>query len=124
MQNNSIICILVDSSIKQTNTMNIQITSEQKVRITLAPKSDAGNDAVVDGAPQWSVSSGDATVEPEEGGLSAWIISGAPGDSVIAVNADADLGEGVRTISDRIDLKVTGPEASSLGLTVEPAVPK
>jgi hypothetical protein len=40
------------------------------------------------------------------------------------VEADADLGAGIETISDTIKLVVAGAKASSLGLVAGAAVPK
>lgn len=104
--------------------MDIQITDEQKVLVTLAPKTQSGKDATLDGDASFTVESGDATVEPQPGGLSAYIVSGAQGPSSIKVSADADLGEGVRTIEDTINLTVVGAEATNLGLVVGSPEPK
>ena len=98
--------------------MLITITDEQKVLVTLAPVTAAGNPATLDGVPSWTVTSGDATVEPAADGLSCYLISGTVGNSVIEVSADADLGEGVSPITDTIDLAVVSAQASSLGLVV------
>lgn len=99
--------------------MLITITNEQKIPVTLAPLTAAGNPATVDGAPQWSVTSGDATLEVSADGMSAMLISGeANVNSQITVSADADLGEGVSTITDTIDLAVVAAAASQLGLNV------
>ena len=46
------------------------------------------------------------------------------GASQIKVSADADLGTGVTTLEELIDLNVVGASATSLGLVVEPAEPK
>lgn len=97
--------------------MLITITNEQKVEVTLAPTTEAGNSATLDGAPVWTVVSGDATLEVAADGLSAFLVSGAADvNSVIEVTADADLGEGVVTLTDTIDLAVVAAEASRLGL--------
>ena len=97
--------------------MLITITNEEKVQVTLAPLSAAGNPAVLDGAPVWTVVSGDATLEVAEDGLSAFLVSGAPDtNSQIQVSADADLGEGIVTLVDVIDLAVVLAQASVLGL--------
>lgn len=98
--------------------MLITITDEQKIKVTVAPKTAAGNDATIDGAVNFSKIEGDATIEPIEGEPnSAYLVSGAEGNSVIEVSADADLGEGVNTITDRIDLAVVPAAASALGIT-------
>ena len=100
--------------------MLITITNEQKVLVTLAPTTAAGNPAILDGAPVWTVVSGDATLEVSEDGLSAFLVSGAADvTSQIEVTADADLGEGVVTLTDVIDLAVVAAQASALGLVVD-----
>ena len=99
--------------------MLVTITNEQKVQVTLAPLTAAGNPATVDGVPTWSVTSGDATLEVAENGMSAYLVSGAADvNSQITVTADADLGEGVTEITDTIDLAVVSAAASQLGLNV------
>lgn len=101
------------------HTMDIKLTNEQKVKVTLAPVTATGKPAPLDGKPTWTVQSGDSTIEASEDGLSAYLISSdTPGDTVIVVEADADLGEGVETLSDAIRLTVEGARAKSLGLAV------
>lgn len=105
--------------------VDVTLTNEEKVTATLAPKTSAGNDAQVDGAPVWTVESGDATVIASADGLSCELISGSGiGDSVVTVSADADLGSGVITISDSIVLHVQGAGAATLGLSVSAPSPK
>lgn len=100
------------------------IDSESKILVTLNPVTASGNPATLDGAPVWAVESGDATIEVAEGGLSAFLISGTVGNSVISVTADVDLGEGVKTITDTIDLAVVSAEASSFGIVAGLPEPK
>jgi hypothetical protein len=98
---------------------NVNLTTEQKVKVTLAPVTANGSPATLDGEPEWTVESGDCTVNPEEGGLSAYIVSGETiGESIIKVAADADLGEGERHIEDLVTVNVTNAEAAALGVTV------
>ncbi len=105
--------------------MLITITNEQKVLVTLAPTTAAGNPATLDGVAAWSVVSGDATLEVAEDGLSAYLVSGeADVTSQVEVTADADLGEGVVTLTDVIDLAVVAAQASALGLVVDTAILK
>lgn len=97
----------------------IRITNEQKVKVTLTPKTGAGKPAKLDGKPTWTVSSGDSTVEVADDGMSAELVSSdTPGETMFVVEADADIGEGVETITDAIKLTVEGAKATSLGLTV------
>ena len=105
--------------------MLITITNEQKVMVTLAPTTAAGNPATLDGAPVWTVVSGDATLEVSEDGLSAYLVSGAADvTSQIEVSADADLGEGVVSLTDVIDLAVVAAQASALGLAFDTPILK
>jgi hypothetical protein len=101
----------------------IALTSEQKVKVTLAPTTATGKPSSLDGAATFEVVSGDATVENIDE-LSAYIISGTAGVSVVSVSADADLGEGVVTITDSITVTVSDPLAANLGLVVGTPEPK
>lgn len=94
-------------------------TSEQKALITLNPITTAGNPATVDGEPTWSLLEGDATLEVQPGGLSAYLISGSANVvNQIEVKADADLDAGeVREISEIIVYTVVAPEAEALGIS-------
>ena len=105
--------------------MLITITNEEKVQVTLAPTTAAGNPATLDGAPTWTVTTGDATLEVAADGLSAFLVSGAADtNSQVTVTADADLGEGVVTLTDTIDLAVVAASASALGAIVATPVLK
>ena len=96
----------------------VNSTSEQKVLISLNPVTAAGNPATLDGAPVWTVTEGDCTLEVAADGLSCYLISGAANVvSYITVSADADLdGTEVREISESIVYAVLAPEATALGL--------
>ena len=100
-------------------TMQIKLTNEQQVSVTLKPRTDAGKPAKLDGAPTWEVVSGESTVTAAEDGLSALIVSSDnPGDTQILVKADADIGEGVEEISEILEVTVAGASAKNLGITV------
>jgi hypothetical protein len=111
---------------KKENTMiEINITNEQQVKVTLNPKTETGKPAQVDGAPTWEVITGNSTVTPATDGLSADLISSDdPGDTDFLVKADADLGAGVQEISDVIRLHVAGAMAANLGLSAGEPPPK
>jgi len=105
--------------------LDLAITSEEKIKVTLDPKTQSGKPATLDGVPTWEVISGNGTVVPESDGLSAFLVSGDSVDTVVyRVSADADLGQGVRTIEDTITVTVTNAEAAALGLTAGTAEPK
>lgn len=105
--------------------MEITITTEQKIPVSLNPVTLSGKPAKLDGTPTWTGTSGLGTVVPSADGLSCDLVSSdSAGDTVILVEADADLGPGVQTISDTITLHCVSPQAANLGLTVGVAVPK
>jgi len=107
------------SNKKTRYTMDITLTNEQQVKVTLKPVTGAGKPAQLDGPPVWTVVSGDCKLQVADDGLSADIISGdLPGDTEITISADADLGAGVVNISDALRVTVNGAMAQSLGIEV------
>lgn len=105
--------------------MQITITNEQQIEVTLNPVTSSGNPAPLDGNPVWEVLTGNSTVIPSADGKSAILRSeDGIGDTQIKVTGDADLGAGVVEISDTIELIVIGAQAQSLGLVPGTAQPK
>ena len=106
--------------------LEVSITNEQKVNITLHPVTATGKPASVDGVPTWAVVSGDGTVAPSDDGLSCFIVSSDnPGDTDVQVSADVNLDPNqVTTISDIIRAHVAGAQAENLGLTADTPVAK
>lgn len=105
--------------------LELKITNEQKIKVTLTPKTDTGKPAKLDGVPAWEVVSGNSTVVVAADGLSADLVSADdPGDTQFLVKADADIGEGVEEISDIISLGVVGATAKNLGLSAGQPEPK
>lgn len=98
--------------------LEVEITNEQKIKITARPQTAAGNPAPVDGNVEGNVISGDCTVESVPGDpLSIYIVSGEnPGDSTVLVEVDADIGEGVVLIQDTVTARVIGAMAVNMGL--------
>ena len=106
--------------------MPIEVTmdNEQKVLITANPMTTSGNPATLDGPLLVEVSSGDCTVQMISD-TSFEVVSGSQvGDSVIQVSADADLGEGVVTVSDAVVAHISGALATQFGLSAGTPEPK
>lgn len=98
-------------------TLKVLISDEQKITLTMNPKTQAGHPAAVEN-PAWvSLDPSIVTAEPSEDGLSCNLVSQGVGTTKIQVAADADLGEGVRTINTEFDFEVAAAEASDLGLS-------
>jgi len=105
--------------------LEVSITNEQKVNVTLKPVTATGKPASVDGVPTWEVVTGNSTVQAAADGMSADLISADdPGDTDFLVKADADLGSGVTEISDIVRLSVAGAQAANLGLSAGEPTPK
>lgn len=99
--------------------MNVVLTNEQKVTVTLNPTTAGGHPAKLDGVPAWNVLDGNSTVAPAEDGMSAVITSSdSPTVTNIQVTADGDLGEGVRELTLDLAVVVTEAGANDLGGTV------
>lgn len=98
--------------------MVIELTNEKKALVNFAAKTEAGNNAQVDGGVTANVIEGDvqASVErKEDGSFDLNVVSGEPGVSKIQLSADADLGDGVRTITDVVVVNVVAAEAVTFG---------
>ena len=93
--------------------MALILTDEQQVPLSVSFTTAAGNPAIVDGAPVWTSSDENiVTVQPAEDGLSAVALTVGPlGVAQVSVTADADLGEGTRTITGLLDIEVRAAEA-------------
>ncbi len=98
--------------------MALVLTDIQKVKLSISPKSAAGNPAPVDGVPSWSVSDASvASIVVADDGLSAEVLTtGVLGFVQVTVDADADLGEGVETITGVLDIEVKASAAVTLDI--------
>jgi len=117
-----IIGMAVNKHTGEHMAVTIKITNEQKVNVTLSPKTDSGKPAKLDGVPTWTVVNGNdtsSTVVVAPDGMSADLVSSdTPGDTTFLVDADADLGTGVEDLQETITLTVAGANAKNLGITV------
>jgi hypothetical protein len=101
----------------------LKLTVTQQCPISIQPVDARGNPARVDGDPVWTNSNPEVlTLVVDPGGLSALARATGPiGTSQIGVTADADLGEGVITLSGTLDVEVGGAQA--VGITITPGTP-
>jgi hypothetical protein len=104
--------------------MSVVLKDNQRVTVNVSPVDAKGNPAQVDGAPVWAVVGPSIlTLEPSTDGLTCVATTtGALGVTQLTVTADADLGEGVVTISGLMDFEVVGGMA--VGLAVTAGVPE
>lgn len=93
---------------------------EQAVKLTIAPKTGSGAASSVEaGKTNFSIESGDGTIEQDPDGLSAIVRSTVVGDVSGKVGADADLGPGDAPIGDTFLIHFVAPLAEEIGLTGE-----
>ena len=105
---------------RNTMPLEVSMSTEQQVRLHIAPESLGGTPARIDGPATFTVQDGTCTIDPIDD-TSAWAVAGdSPGDSIILVSADADLGAGVQTIEDAVTIHVANPLAARLGLSADP----
>lgn len=91
----------------------------QNLPLTVQFTDAKGNPAVVDGIPTWAVTDATlATLDVAADGLSATLIPTGPiGSLVVQVNADADMGEGVKTILGELPVDLIAGDASTVVIT-------
>ena len=82
----------------------------------------AGNPAVVDGVPTWQVDNPSVgALTPAADGMSCILAAVGPiGSGTVSVQADADLGQGVRLVVGVFQFQVTAGEAVTVQVTASP----
>jgi hypothetical protein len=90
----------------------------EKIRFSIEVKDVFGNQAQVDGLPQWESTDADAaTLEVSEDGLSCLVIpKGKLGVFSLQVKVDADLGEGVKEILGSAEIDMVAGEAATINI--------
>ena len=103
--------------------MAFTLTDIQQVTLGITAVDARGNPAKLDGAPVWASSdTALLTVVPSEDGLSCVCTAVGPlGTAQVTVNADADLGAGVRELQGLLDIEIIASEA--LNITIVPGTP-
>ena len=93
--------------------MSGRINTEQRVRVSVIPLTAAGNPAQIDGDVAFESSDPTvASVEPIDAN-SAWVTAAGLGAAQISAEFDADLGDGVRTLTFTGAIEVVGAEAET-----------
>lgn len=113
--------VLVDGEGREEKTMHT-IRDNERFSCALEARSAAGNPTTVE-SPAWSTSDENLLeVTPSADGMSAVVRAKGPvGTAQLRVDADADLGEGVRQISGTLDVEVLAGDAAAIELRAGPA---
>lgn len=112
--------------------LDVVSNTDEKIPISIAPKTKGGRPAKVDGKPVLSIVSGGATAEPATDDeiaanpkLVGYLVSeDEAGASEWKVEADADLGEGVVHISEGGAYTYSAAPADNVGASAGSPVPK
>lgn len=101
---------------RKVTEMNLKVS--QSLPLSIAPVDKFGNAAKVDGAPSWSLTDPSlGSLSPASDGLSAVLVpSGKIGSASVQVNADADLGEGVKAIVGELPVDFLAGDAASVSI--------
>src|SRR5688572_8378585 len=103
--------------------MPVELTAfvgEQAAKLSIAPKTGSGAaSSVEEGKTNFTIDSGDGTVDQAEDGLSAIIRSSVVGDVSGKVGADADPGPGEVPLQDTFVIHFVARLAEDLGLSGE-----
>lgn len=97
-----------------------KVTEPKKFAIKITDR--FGNEAMVDGAPVWAPTDASlADVAIAEDGMSAIVTPKGPiGSLKLQVNADADMGEGVKPLLGEIDLDLVAGDAEVITIAEVP----
>lgn len=102
------------------NKIMLSLKNTQKVTGTLAPLDAKGNDAPIE-TGSVVVSSSDeavATIEKDPENEKSLTVKGVNnGTCTLTISADADLGEGVKTITTEVNVEIISGQASNFGIT-------
>ncbi len=104
----------------ERTTIMAELSIDQPGVASITPLDRAGNPARLDGVPTWTISDPTlATITPSEDGLQCAVQAVGPlGKVTLSVSADADLGEGVETLSGSAEIDIVAGEAVALNLSI------
>lgn len=96
--------------------MAFQLTSSQEVDLSVRFSDRKGNPAQVQGPPLWQVDNPNVlALTPADDGLACTVSAVGPlGTATVSIQADADLGEGVKNLVGVFAVEVTGGEAQTV----------
>jgi len=108
------------------NVSMLALPNDRKVTASIQPVDAKGNPATIDGLASWSSSNpqiADVTAISADS-LSADVVPGSVlGTCQINVQADADLGSGIQTITGVLDVQVVAGSAVGFTISTSPPVP-
>lgn len=114
--------LLPDGSKKEIIMAMLKVS--QKLPLSVSFKDKFGNDAKVDGKPEWALTDPAlGSLSVSEDGMSAELQpAGQMGSCKVQVSADADLGEGVKTILGELDIDLLPGDAEVVQIAAGEAV--
>lgn len=93
------------------------LTDSQETSLTIAPTDKKGKPAPVESVSWTSSDAGVIALTPAADGLSCLAVAGNPGTAQVSVSVDAEIGDGVVTLTGTLTVNVIGGQAVALGIT-------
>lgn len=114
----SIIRFYVDEGGSKRRVKHMFLKVNQSLPVTITITDKFGNAAKVDGVPAWAVTDAAlASLTVADDGMSASVVPvGAVGAFKVQVSADADLGEGVKSIMGELDVELLAGDAEVISI--------
>jgi hypothetical protein len=108
-----------DGSLMEVTSM--QMVVDKALKLKIAPVDKFGNPAKVDGMPAWSLTDPalGALVIDADGMGAMFTPAGTVGALSVQVNADADLGDGVKTLAGDLPVELLAGEAVAVNVSGE-----
>jgi hypothetical protein len=94
----------------------IKLNDEQKVTLTIDPRTASNNPADVESINWTNSNEGVATLVVSDDKKSATVLSVGIGATQIGITVDSDLSENVTELSGFVDIEVVASQAVSLGI--------
>lgn len=104
-----------------------QIPNDKNLQVSIKPVDAYGVPAKVDGIPVWAVADpATAEIQVADDGMSALLVPSVPllDGGQLSVTADADLGDGIKTLTGTLEFSVVASEAVGLGIAIGELLPK
>lgn len=111
--------LVSDGTLTEVSSMQLKVDKQAQLKMKV--KDIKGNDAQVDGVPAWALTDPAlGSLEVDADGMGAKFIPAGPvGSLMVQVSADADLGEGVKSIMGELPIDLLPGEAAVIELSGE-----
>lgn len=98
--------------------MSLDLKRDEQSRYSVAYVDKYGDAATVDGPPHWVADPADKVVlTPSDDGMTCLVAAAALGDVLLTVTADADMGDGIKTLVASDPVHIIAADATGATMT-------